>query len=89
MKLSDAIQYATEHDNFLSFLKQRNIDPNSAHQVLATISNVNEKFVESRIYIDFGTPGQSSNDVRIIIDYNKQTGDFSFIQIDYPKRLQQ
>ena len=88
MKLSEAIEYATNHQNFLSFLKQRNIDPNSAHQILATISNVGNRFVENRIYIDFGAPGQSSNDVRVIVDYDKQAGNFNFIQVDHPQRTQ-
>lgn len=86
MKLSEAIHYATNHDRFLSFLNQRHINPDSAHEILAKIVNVTDATIEHRIYIDFGNRGQSSNDVRIIIDYDKRTHNFDFIQIDSPKR---
>ena len=61
MKLSEAIEYATRHEKFLAFLRQKNIDPNSAHQIIANISNVSDEFVENRIYIDFGVQGQSGD----------------------------
>ena len=86
MKLFQVITYATDHPIFSDFLKRHNINPDSAHQILVKISNVSDTAVEYRIYVDFGTPGQSSNDVRIIVDYNVDTQDFEFIQIDNPVR---
>ena len=86
MKLSEAINYATNHNRFLSFLQQRAINPDSAHEILGKITNVTDSTIEHRIYIDFGNKGQSSKDVRIIVDYNKITQDFNLIQIDNPER---
>ena len=86
MKLSEVIQYATNHDKFLEFLSHRHINPDSAHEILAKISNVTDSTIEHIIYVDFGNPGQSSNDVRVIVDYDKNTHDFVFIQIDSPTR---
>ena len=86
MKLSQVISFATEHQTFLNFMKNHKIEIDSAHQILAKITNVNEKAVEHRIYIDFGNVGQSTNDVRIIIDYDRQKQNFNFIQIDNPGR---
>ena len=86
MKLSEVISYATNHARFKQFLQERNIPPDSAHSIMAKISTVTERAIEHRIYIDFGHPGQSSNDVRVIVDFNKGTQDFEFIQIDHPVR---
>jgi len=86
MKLSHVIEFATQHEIFLDFMKNHNIEIDSAHQILAKITNINEKAVEHRIYIDFGNVGQSTSDVRIIIDYDRQKQNFNFIQIDNPVR---
>lgn len=86
MKLSEAIEYATNHEKFLNFLREKRISPDSANSILAKITNESRDAIEHRIYIDFGRVGQSSNDVRIIVDFNKATEDFQFIQIDHPIR---
>lgn len=86
MKLSEVIHYATSHNTFRDFLSQRRINPDSAHEILAKITNETDSTIEHRIYIDFGNRGSSSNDVRVIIDYNKNSRDFAFIQIDSPTR---
>ena len=49
MKLSQVIEFATEHPTFLGFMKNHKIEIDSAHQILAKITNVNEKAVEHRI----------------------------------------
>lgn len=84
MKLSQIIEFATEHEIFLNFIQEHQIEIDSAHQILAKITNVTEKAVEHRIYIDFGNVGQSTSDVRIIVDYDIQQQNFNFIQIDNP-----
>jgi hypothetical protein len=86
MKLSEAINYATSHDRFLEFLREKNIDPNSAHEILAKITNVTGTAIEHRIYVDYGRPGESINDIRVIVDYNINSGNFVFIQIDNRSR---
>lgn len=86
MKLSEAIEYATNHQKFLNFLRERKISSDSANSIMAKITNEAKDAIEHRIYIDFGHTGQSSNDVRIIVDFKKETQDFQFIQIDHPIR---
>ncbi|MGN6532713.1 MAG: hypothetical protein ACTHK0_13295 [Ginsengibacter sp.] len=86
MKLSEVINYATNHDRFNKFLNQSNINPDSVHELTAKITNVTANTIEHRIYFDFGNPGESTKDVRVIIDFDKRTQDFKFIQIDHPTR---
>ena len=86
MKLSEVVDFATNHDRFNEFLEQSNIDPDSVHQLTAKITNVTANTIEHRIFFDFGNAGESTKDVRVIVDLDKNTRDFKFIQIDHPTR---
>lgn len=86
MKLSEVIDFATNHDMFIQFLRQSNINPDSVHELTAKITNVTADAIEHRIYFDFGNPGSGTQDVRVIIDFDKTTRNFKFIQIDHPTR---
>ncbi|MFT3703035.1 MAG: hypothetical protein QM802_11730 [Agriterribacter sp.] len=87
MKLSEAIAFATSHKSFVNFLATRNINPDSAHHITVKVTNLKPNIVEHRLHIDFGDPGQSSDDVRVIVDYIKSSGKFEFIQADFPPRI--
>ncbi len=84
MKLSEAINFAVNHEDFNNFLAQSHLNPDDVHQLTARITKVTDKAVEHMIFFDFGKPGASTSDARAIIDFDKTTHEFKFIQIDHP-----
>jgi hypothetical protein len=78
MRLASAIDFGTEHQDFLNLLSQNNIDVNSARQVLARIASVDAQRVFVEIFLDYGNPGPGSQDVRIRLYYIKNAGSFVY-----------
>lgn len=87
MKLLKAIEFVVAHENFIRFLDERRIKPDSAHSILGKLTKSTNEVVEHRIYFDFGARGESPSDIRVIVDYDKISNSFLFIQIDNPLRL--
>jgi hypothetical protein len=78
MKLVTAIDFGTQHQQFLDLLSQNSIDPNSARQIVARISNVDPQRTFIEIFLDYGDPGPSSKDIRIRLFYVKNSGTFVY-----------
>jgi hypothetical protein len=78
MRLAAAIEFGTEHQQFLHLLAQNSIDPNSARQILARITKVDIERLFVEIFMDYGDLGPSSKDVRIRLFYVKSSGTFVF-----------
>lgn len=78
MKLSLAIDFATQHQQFKTALNQKGIDENSARQIIARLANVTSQRVFVEIFIDYGAPGPSSLDARIRLFYDIHSGSFIF-----------
>jgi hypothetical protein len=78
MKLSEAIDFATQHQQFLNMLQQNNINPDVANGLEARIAHRDNQNVFVEIMVDYGFSGPGSNDVRARVHYHQQSGTFFF-----------
>lgn len=82
MKLVEATIFGTNHKNFLDFLIKENIELNSAWTLFGEIvPNKSKEKKSISITIDYGNPGKSIGDVKLIIEYNKISGNFTLLDI--------
>lgn len=84
MKLTEAVAFATSHEAFFKFLKSRSINENSASSLHARLAKLEKgKGAWIELIIDYGKPGKSGDDIRIIIYYDIKKGNFNFYSIHF------
>lgn len=83
MKLTEAIAFATNHNNFKQFLKARRINEDTANGLYGRVLKYEKQFVWVEVIIDYGKQGKSGNDIRIIVFYDNKKGNFNFRDIHF------
>jgi len=82
MKLTEAIEFGTNHKDFLKFLIKNRITLDSAWSLSAKVeSSKNKREVNITIIIDYGSQGETVGDVRVLVQYNVRSGNFSLVGI--------
>ncbi len=81
MKLSQAIAYAAQNENFLKFLELQDLKAEEAHSLTARVLKADDDNIWIKIMADYGQPGVSAKDISVKVHYSKKNEAFTFDQV--------
>jgi hypothetical protein len=82
MKLSQAIAYAAQNENFLKFLELQDLKAEEAHSLTArALKTDDDDNIWIKIMADYGQPGVSAKDISVKVHYSKKNATFTFDQV--------